>query len=105
MIFPPNNKHLKKQLPRIVNTPERKDIVLIKSMICTRFLSRSKNLLDYLDRLTENKDLPYKKRAKYKRKIVKLVKELGADFIEMRKAEAKLYEYDEMQRLMYFKRK
>ena len=104
MIIPKNKSVFGKKLPRIVNTPERKDIVLVKSMICTRFISRSKNLLDYLDRLTEN-DLPHRKRIKYKRKIVKLVKELGADFVEMRKAEAKLYEYDEMQRLMYFKRK
>jgi len=104
MLRPRNNSYY--NLPKVVNTSERRKLVDVKSAVTSRFWSCQASLRQNINLLAKGKDgkgrvLSYRKRMSVKKQLSSLLQRVGLCFSEIRRVEAELNEYDELQRLRY----
>ena len=90
IILDNSRRETKKKFPRISNTPERRALATDKERVNMRFLGKVMLMEKWAYKIED------KKIAERIQLYLKLMKD---DFIAIRKVEAKLHMYDEMQRL------
>jgi len=103
MLIPKRN-----DLPRVVNTSERKILVDKKGSVTSKFWSCHLLLKKNIDRLAKGKDgkgriFNYRKRMALRKHSFNLLQRMGLYCSDIRRVEAELNEYDELQRLKYMR--
>jgi hypothetical protein len=90
-------------LPKVINTSERKGLLVEKSSVNSDFWSVSLRLKQMVIRLTKEKYMGYAQRMHSRKVIMNLIRKLGEDFVKSRQLECEVNEYDELQRLRYLR--
>ena len=98
MLIPKTNN-----LPRVVNTSERRKIFDKKSAVNSRFWSSLVRMKQMIEEFARARYLPYKKRMRFRKRMQANLQQMGLDFSAARKLECELNEYDELQRVRYSK--